>query len=129
MQAQRLADLGCAEVRKKMYAEEIPWKEIVKSAETKVPVLTDVAALNFPQLGARKFQRTCTLKSVKKITEDGKEWYLATLDVKIESMLKKDTPFRSVSKKAKIKNQPIGHRIYTYKILLYKSTNLTPTTG
>jgi hypothetical protein len=116
MQAQRLADLAFAEVKEKLYCKEISWKEIIKPRNNKALVLDDVAEVSFEPLGKRKFSRKVSLHSIGKKGQNAEEWRLATLRVKITPQEKGMKLFRS--KKSLVKS-----RIYTYQVLINKSSD------
>lgn len=114
MQAQRLADLSFANIKKKLYKEEIPWKKIVKTKEEKTHFPNKIVEVSFEPLGKRKFLLEKTLHSVGKTTKEGEEYRLATYRVKITAEEKGFKLFRT-------KKNRVRSRIYTYQILLSRS--------
>ncbi len=119
MQAQRLADLAFAEIKEKLYKNEIPWKEIIKPRNNKAVVLNDFPEVAFDPLGKRTFSRQATIHSIGKMGKDSEEWRLATVRVKITPQEKKLKLFRS-------KKNLVKSRIYTYQILINKSLPTPP---
>jgi hypothetical protein len=115
MQAQRLADLAFTNVKERLYKKEISWKEIAKPRKDKVLILDDVAEVSFEPLGKRKFTRQATLYSIGKAGKNSEEWRLATVRVKITPQEKRIKLFRS-------KEKPVKSRIYTYQVLISKSS-------
>lgn len=114
MQAQRLADLRFAEFKEKIYRQEIPWKDIIKTREEKFKLPNEDVEVSFEPLGKRKFLIEKTLHSVGKKTKEGEEYRLATLRVKISPQEIKFKLFRT--KKGRVRS-----RVYTYQTLICKS--------
>lgn len=110
MQAQRLADRSFASLKEKLYTQDVPWKDIVK---TKGDKTAEEVTVSLPPRGKKAFVLETTLHSVGKKTKEGDEYRLATYTVKVSPKDKKFKLFRAKKRWAK-------SRIYTYQALICK---------
>lgn len=117
LQTQRLADLAFADIKEKLYKEEISWKEVSSSQKEKTIVFDQTAEISFLPLGKKTFLLKGTLHSVGKKGKDSEEYRLATFRLKITPQQKGLALFRN-----KKSNREVESRIYTYQILLSKPT-------
>lgn len=115
MQAQRLADLAFAEIKEKLYRNEIPWKQIAQPSQEKTVVLEDVVEVAIEPLGKRKFVRRGTLHSVGKKAQNGDEWRLATFRVEIKPLEKGMKLFQG-------KKNPRTSKSFIYQVLVGKTS-------
>lgn len=121
MQTQRLADLAFADVKQKLYSQELPWKEIVKSRTEKIFLLKDSLDVHLEPQRKRKFLRQVTLKSRLKKGLNSEEWFLATFNVTITPEDKKIQLFRTKKKKI-----PCASRTFVYQVLIGKTAVAAP---
>jgi hypothetical protein len=119
MQIQRLADLAFAEVKEKLYRQEISWKEISRPATDKATILDDTIEVSLEPLGTRRFYREGTLHSVGKKGKEGEEWRLITFRVLFKPQ---DKHFKIFRGKKGVKSS----HIFTYRALVSTSPTSPP---
>jgi hypothetical protein len=119
MQTQRLADLAFAQIKEKLYTNEISWKELSKPKNDPQIILNDTHSACFEPL-ILKFNRSATLHSVGKKTKNGEEWRLVTCRIKISLPNKGYKLFRT-------KKGVAPHRTYIYQIVVQKTNPSTVT--
>lgn len=78
----RLADLAYKEILEKLYAHEIPWKDL--SDSSKKVILNDVISAEIPGSGKQKFKRRATLSAVGKLGKNGDELRLVKIKIRLE---------------------------------------------
>jgi hypothetical protein len=90
MQMHRFADLAFAEIKEKLYRQEISWKQISSSSKHPaiIPFKSDIT-ISFEPLGSRQFYRQVTLHSIGKKTKSGEEWRLVIVKVNFKAHEKK----------------------------------------
>jgi hypothetical protein len=119
MQAQRLADLAFSHVKEKLYREEIPWQDILRTRENRAVVLKDEVEVCFEPLGKRKFKRLGTLHSSGKTTQSGDEWRLITCCIKI-------TPLQKGYKLFRTPKNTVASRTFTYQAVVSRTSTPPP---
>ncbi len=122
MQSQRLADLAFAEIKERLYKEEISWKEISKPRNEKAVVFEKDVEISFepppgkkPNAYKNTFKLEGTIHSIGKKGKNSEEYRLATVRIKVTPQVKKMKLFRS-------KKNRVTSRIYTYQVLLAKTS-------
>lgn len=123
MQAQRLADLAFAEVKEKLYRQEISWKTISSAQSAKSIIPIDAMDVSIDPPYKKKFSRQATIYSVGKKTQNAEQWRLATIRIKITPQQKGIKLFRS-------KKSTAASRVFTYQVLINKApiSETTPST-
>jgi hypothetical protein len=99
MQMHRFADLAFAQIKEKLYRQEISWKEILSPSHCPAILFDDIVTIAFDPLGSRNFHRKATVHSVGKKTMKGEEWRLMTFKITFKPQQKKYKLF--FSKKGK----------------------------
>jgi hypothetical protein len=89
MQMHRFADLAFAQVKEKLYRQEISWKQISSPSHHPAILFEDTITVGFEPLGSRQFNRKGTLHSVGKKAQNGEEWRLITFKVTFRPREKK----------------------------------------
>lgn len=114
MQMQRLADLAFAQIKEKLYRQEIPWKEISSPINDKFVIIDDIVTISSNVLGDRPFLRKGTIHSIGKQGRDGEEWRLITFKVKFQT--------KDKTKIFRKKDKALSFCYYNYQLLIKKSS-------
>lgn len=117
MQMHRFADLAFAQIKEKLYQQEIPWKQISSPSKDPALIFEDTVTIGFAPLGSRKFNRKGILHSVGKKTQSGEEWRLITFKVTFQPQDKKYKLF--INKK----RTKVSSCTFVYKVLVNKSNS------
>jgi hypothetical protein len=115
MQMHRFADLAFAQIKEKLYRQEISWKQISSPSDDPTILMEDTITIAFEPLGSRKFNRKGTLHSVGKKAKSGEEWRLITFKVKFKPQEKKYKLFFNK------KGSKVSSRTFIYQVLVSKS--------
>lgn len=112
-QARRLADLAFAQLKEKLYKNEIPWSQIARCQERRQDLFEDTCTVSLPSAGTRTFKRKVSLQFPKKIPckqERGIDTYfLVIARIEIETAYKK-------------KDQK--KQVFSHLIILHKSSQI-----
>lgn len=106
IQIHRLADLAFAQMKEKLYRQEISWEDLSRSSNS--VILDDIVTLQLGSLGSQKFIRKIILSSVGKQGKEGEEWRLATFKIKFHPLEKKHQLFQKRKKSS----------VFSYRVIL-----------
>lgn len=113
MQAGWVADLVFAKIKEKCIRNEIPWKEIAKSAGEWV----NVKQIDIGEIGDKFWKYSVQLRSRGKKGQNNEQFYLSTFTVEI-------TPKEKGLKLFPKKKERIAEKKYKYQLLLTQDSTL-----
>ncbi len=114
-QARRLADLAFAQLKERLYKNEIPWEQIARCQEGRQDLFEDTYTVSLPSAGTRKFKGKVSLKFPKKFPskqEQGIDTYF---------LLVARIQIKPAYKKTDQKNQ-----VFSHLIIVHKSSQIPP---
>jgi hypothetical protein len=114
MEMPRLADLAFAEIKGKLYRQEISWSDISSPSDNKAIVMGGDVTIAFEPFMTREFTRKGTLSSVGKKGKEGEEWRLVTFRIVFKPKEKKYKLFR-------VKTRKKSWVAFSYQILVGKT--------